>query len=190
MSLTLVILLVRFVDSKFPFLDKLPSNENLKRIALVLFLLYMLRKIVKYRIARVRKLFTEHELLNLVTHFELRRVCSKRQSQKTQAGLKKIERYLRNLLEMGNWSLRNEKKLWNFRWKSFAKNYKMVLYSVWMFYMPIKLRYQSQLAIYYYEIRLKIRLLIGFRGYQSIQLCDRIHQGSWGNLNSQLIKKR
>lgn len=41
-----------FVDSKFPFLDKLPSNENLKRIALVLFLLYMLRKLIKHRIAR------------------------------------------------------------------------------------------------------------------------------------------
>jgi len=47
-----VLATILFVDSKFPFLDKLPSNENLKRIALVLFLLYMLRKIVKYRIAR------------------------------------------------------------------------------------------------------------------------------------------
>jgi len=52
MSLTLVIIFIRFLDSKYPFLDKLPSNENLKRIALILFLLYMIRKYYRYRKAR------------------------------------------------------------------------------------------------------------------------------------------
>lgn len=45
---------ILYLDSKFHFLEKLPSNENLKKIVFALFLLYVTVKLIKY--LRARKL--------------------------------------------------------------------------------------------------------------------------------------